>query len=115
MRAALLRPVFRDSHTAAAVAAAAAAAAVARVTPHCAPTNTHTHTHIPGPLRALQVWQEQQSRRWHDNPLIAADCTMLSPECIDLLNQMFEVDEAKRCAARAHVRAWFRVVHVPSI
>ena len=43
-----------------------------------------------------QVWQQQQSRRWHDNPLIARDCELLSTECVDLLNAMFEIDEKKR-------------------
>jgi hypothetical protein len=44
-----------------------------------------------------QVWRQQNSARWHDNPLIAQDCCMLSPDCTDLLNRMFDLDEASRC------------------
>jgi hypothetical protein len=47
-----------------------------------------------------QVWRQQNSQRWHDNPLIAQDCYMLSRECIDLLNRMFDLNEASRCAAK---------------
>jgi serine/threonine-protein kinase SRK2 len=46
------------------------------------------------------VWtqQTQGTHPWHDNPLIARDCGMLSYDCIDLLNRIFELDESKRCA-----------------
>jgi hypothetical protein len=45
-----------------------------------------------------QVWQQQTQATapWYDNPLIAHDCSMLSPDCIDLLNRMFELEETKR-------------------
>ncbi|KAI8469214.1 MAG: kinase-like domain-containing protein [Monoraphidium minutum] len=47
---------------------------------------------------SAHVWQmqTQTTTRWHDNPLIAHDCGMLSPDCIDLLNRMFELEEDKR-------------------
>lgn len=47
-------------------------------------------------LCCAQVWRQQNSACWYDNPLIAQDCLLLSPECIDLLNRMFQLDSAKR-------------------
>jgi hypothetical protein len=47
-------------------------------------------------LLLLQVWRQQQSQRWIDNPLIAQDCNMLSADCIDLLDKMFELNEHQR-------------------
>ena len=67
----------------------------------CARIHTHTHAHTR-PQRALppsaQVWQmqTQASERWHDNPLIAHDCGLLSADCIDLLDKMFELEERDR-------------------
>jgi hypothetical protein len=46
---------------------------------------------------ASQVWRQQNSQRWYDNPLICQDCMMLSPDCMDLLNKIFNLDMAKRC------------------
>jgi hypothetical protein len=43
--------------------------------------------------------QTQATDKWHANPLIAHDCGMLSPDCIDLLDRMFELEEPKRWAA----------------
>eukprot|EP00879_Flechtneria_rotunda_P027184 GHRR01029062.1.p1 GENE.GHRR01029062.1~~GHRR01029062.1.p1 ORF type:complete len:211 (+),score=73.67 GHRR01029062.1:167-799(+) len=45
---------------------------------------------------SAHVWRQQNSQRWHDNPLIAQDCFMLSSDSIDLLNKMFDLDEHKR-------------------
>lgn len=47
-------------------------------------------------LCCAQVWRQQNSSCWYDNPLIAQDCLLLSPECIDLLNKMFQLDSDKR-------------------
>jgi hypothetical protein len=47
-------------------------------------------------FRLLQVWQQQNKAHWYDNPLIAQDASMLSKECIDLLNRMFHLDEEQR-------------------
>jgi hypothetical protein len=43
-----------------------------------------------------QVWQQQNKAHWYDNPLIAQDVSMLSKECVDLLNRMFQLDEHQR-------------------
>eukprot|EP00775_Hariotina_reticulata_P005879 gene5879-6120_t len=45
---------------------------------------------------SAHVWRQQQSQRWIDNPLIAQDCTMLTGDCIDLLDKMFELNERER-------------------
>jgi hypothetical protein len=44
----------------------------------------------------VQVWRQQNSARWYDNPLIAQDISMLSPDCMDLLNKMFSLDSDTR-------------------
>lgn len=56
------------------------------------------------------VWQQQTqtTSKWYDNPLIAHDCSLLSPDCIDLLDKMFELDESQRITVsgiKAH--PWF--------
>jgi hypothetical protein len=65
------------------------------------------------------VWRQQNSARWYDNPLIAQDCIMLSPECMDLLNMMFNLDSDKRCVRGAGVTVgwgwWEGVVSVEGI
>jgi len=45
---------------------------------------------------SLQVWRQQNSQRWYDNPLIAQDCMMLSADCTDLLNKIFKLDQTQR-------------------
>ena len=40
--------------------------------------------------------QQQNKAHWYDNPLIAQDASMLSTECVDLLNRMFHLDEQQR-------------------
>lgn len=57
---------------------------------------------------SLEVWKQQNSACWYKNPLIAQDCLLLSPECIDLLNRMFTLD----CNARITIpeirsHAWY--------
>lgn len=44
----------------------------------------------------VQVWRQQNSARWYENPLIAQDCSMLSPDCMDLLNKIFNLDTEER-------------------
>ncbi|WIA40085.1 hypothetical protein OEZ86_013498 [Tetradesmus obliquus] len=45
---------------------------------------------------SAHVWQQQNKAHWYDNPLIAQDASMLSTECVDLLNRMFHLDEQQR-------------------
>ncbi|KIZ07629.1 hypothetical protein MNEG_0325 [Monoraphidium neglectum] len=59
---------------------------------------------------SAHVWQmqTQATDKWHANPLIAHDCGMLSPDCIDLLDRMFELEEPKRITVAGIKRhPWF--------
>jgi hypothetical protein len=42
------------------------------------------------------VFNQITSGRWYDNPLISYECGLLSIECVNLLNRMFELEEDKR-------------------
>jgi hypothetical protein len=47
-------------------------------------------------LANLQVWVQQNKTTWSQNSLLKDQLPYLSPEAIDLLDRMFELDEKKR-------------------
>lgn len=57
------------------------------------------HTEHPDPNTSeahLEVWLQQMRQPWSGIPHIKAAVERLTPECVDLLNRIFVVDESKR-------------------
>mmetsp|Transcript_7770 Transcript_7770/g.19278 ORF Transcript_7770/g.19278 Transcript_7770/m.19278 type:complete len:422 (-) Transcript_7770:514-1779(-) len=69
------------------------------------------HSEHPDPNSSdahVEVWLQQIKCSWRENPRVAASAAKLSPNCRDLLDKIFEMDEAKRIdipGIRAH--AWY--------
>lgn len=66
------------------------------------------HAEHPDPNSSdahVEVWLQQIKFSWRENPRVAESANKLSPNCRDLLDKIFEMDEAKRVdipGIRAH-------------
>eukprot|EP01025_Chloroclados_australasicus_P034876 TRINITY_DN3560_c2_g1_i1.p1 TRINITY_DN3560_c2_g1~~TRINITY_DN3560_c2_g1_i1.p1 ORF type:complete len:418 (+),score=50.04 TRINITY_DN3560_c2_g1_i1:200-1453(+) len=57
------------------------------------------HNEHPNPSQSaayLEVWLQQIKSSWRENQRVAKYATRLSPECCELLDRIFELDESKR-------------------
>eukprot|EP01026_Neomeris_dumetosa_P041995 TRINITY_DN34879_c0_g1_i2.p1 TRINITY_DN34879_c0_g1~~TRINITY_DN34879_c0_g1_i2.p1 ORF type:complete len:419 (+),score=37.78 TRINITY_DN34879_c0_g1_i2:178-1434(+) len=57
------------------------------------------HTNHPNPNRSaayLEVWLQQIKTSWRENPRVSKQAQRLSPECKDLLDKIFQLDETRR-------------------
>eukprot|EP01025_Chloroclados_australasicus_P057464 TRINITY_DN7162_c0_g1_i1.p1 TRINITY_DN7162_c0_g1~~TRINITY_DN7162_c0_g1_i1.p1 ORF type:complete len:429 (-),score=26.56 TRINITY_DN7162_c0_g1_i1:444-1730(-) len=69
------------------------------------------HTNHPNPDRSaayLEVWLQQIKSSWRENPRVSRYAARLSPECRDLLDKIFQLDESKRLTiAQIKEHPWY--------
>ncbi|KAF5839520.1 kinase-like domain-containing protein [Dunaliella salina] len=75
------------------------------------------HSDHPDPNSSqahAEVWLQQIKTNWREAPRIAESAKKLSPECQDLLDKMFDLDEEKRISIR-EIRAhpWYNKPMAP--
>eukprot|EP00803_Ostreobium_quekettii_P006140 evm.model.scf_58.12 EVM.evm.TU.scf_58.12 scf_58:110984-115751(+) len=77
----------------------------------------YEHSEHPDPNTSaaqIEVWLQQIKQKWRENSRVKDAAVRLSPECRDLLDKVFELNEKRRCGVEDIKRhAWFNMPMPP--